>query len=246
MDDRSFLSRLPRSPGPGVRLLLALALGAGLPSCGFVAYDVARSEVDSPIEIERYGLLRVGHTRFAEAIAVLGPPSRIQTGWDEAGDPFTRVDYYYGKSRGSDLSVKVPLKEIIAYNSGIRFLVLFFRAMRGESVVPSEVQPLIPQTAANSTAVPNSIRLSNRDEACGGLRGRGTRLSELGGEAYAAVSGDDGMLLAFDPLTLQDTSRGVDRVRLEFDDAGILVRKEERRATPRTDVGAQVRDSLLQ
>jgi len=191
-------------------------------------------------------MLEVGKTRFAEAVGVMGPPDRIVIGWDDAGRAFLQADYYFGKRRASDLALSVPREEIILYNTGVRFLLIFFDALRGKSVVPEEAQGLLPGSGITEAAHPNALRLSDRGGSHPELRGRAIRLNAIRAGQQLDAIGPQGPILPLDPVALGDAARGVDFVRLEFDRTGLLVLKADRRTTPSTSLGSHVRDSLLQ
>lgn len=225
--------------------LLALAC---LPGCGFFSYGLSRIENDSPVEPAIAAEFIVGSSRLAEVVARLGPPDRVSFFWPHGSRRVTRFEYAFGKRRFSDMTFHIPRQEVSTYNSGVRFFLLYLDALRGKSLVPDEVQLQKLPTTASQTGVraAGDHRLSRYRALGGSLDGGERRLSRLRAAAMADSPGRRGPVSRLDALVLQGSAAGLDVVRLEFNDRGVLIDREIRLGTPRTDLKGQFLESVLQ
>ena len=222
-----------------------LGLAALLPSCGFFSFSLSRVEADSPVALDAIPELVVGQARLEKVVEQLGPPDRVTFVWGTTNGRVTRLEYDYGTQRASDLTVHIPRQEVAFYNTGARFFLTYLDALRGKSIVPSEIQNIPITGSPAPTRETTGRRLSDYRAEGDGLSGRALRLSRLrppapGGEPQR------GPITAVEALVLQGAAEGRDVVRLEFDQNGILLRTEARRGTPRTDVNTQIEESVLQ
>jgi hypothetical protein len=227
-------------------ILLVVAAVLVAPGCGVFSYELARIETDDRVDARVLDDLRVGQARFQEAVKRLGPPDRVSFAWDSRGRRTTRFEFVQVKGRSSDMTVHVPRQEVATYNSGVRFLLVFLRAMRGQSVVPSELESLAPAAPGNRGAASTVHRLSEMKLA-GSTDGRGVRLSDLRESAQSsATTTGDGPVRPFSALALEGSASGRDVLRLEFDEEGVLILKEYGQGAPQTDLSGQIRESVLQ
>ncbi|MEQ8767740.1 MAG: hypothetical protein RL885_27810 [Planctomycetota bacterium] len=226
---------------------MVLGLVLCLPSCGFLSYELSRVEVGNPLQLDSYPSLVEGETTFGEALELVGPPDEIRIGWEPDGRQFTQVFFHYQKRRSSNIKVQLPFREVLAYNSGARFFLEFFRVLRGDPTVLNEAQDVSFQPG-------NRVGAAFQNQGPGADVVGGTKLERDSGRARrlsderesAAFAGDRGPITPLDPLEVEGAAQGFDLLMLVFDDDGILVRKSLRIGTPRTDFVGQMSGSLLQ
>ncbi|MHC4942531.1 MAG: hypothetical protein ACYTG7_05865 [Planctomycetota bacterium] len=225
-----------KSPVTLVSCLLCLTA-----SC--LSYKASRIEVDAPIEVEAFDTVQVGETTMAQAVGRMGPPDFFSFRWDECGERFLRLEYGHSKGRHTDFSIGAPVDEISRYNTGVRFFLLFFRVMRGGSVIPSELSEFESDQMTAADAVDSSVRYSRIKPS---HRGRPQRLSTLPRLERREGSIEGGPLSPFVPLAMKGSGRGVGRIRLEFDAEGTLVLKEIRSTVPGTSLADYFEETILQ
>ncbi len=225
--------------------LLALAC---LPACGVFSYGLSHVENDSPVEPAVASEFTVGSSRLAEVVTRLGPPDRVSFFWPHGSRRVIRFEYAFGKRRFSDMTFHIPRQEVSTYNSGVRFFLLYLDALRGKSLIPDEVQlQKLPTTASRvGVRAASNHRLSRYRALGGSLDGGERRLSRLQATTMAESPGRRGPVSRLDALVLQGKATGFDVVRLEFNDRGVLINREIRLGTPRTDLKGQLLESVLQ
>jgi hypothetical protein len=222
----------------GILLICLLCLNA---AC--LSYKAARIEVDAPLEVEAFESIEVGETTFSETVFRMGPPDGFAFRWTETGERYLRIEYAHARGRSTDLSIAAPVDEVSRYNTGVRFFLLFFRVLRGGSVIPRELSELDVSLSAASRAAGLPVRYSELKSI---HRGRPQRFSALPRRPVVEKERiDDGPLSPLVPLILQGSGEGLGRIRLEFDARGVLVTKELRSTLPGTSLADYLQETIL-
>lgn len=111
----------------GAALLVALLA----PGCGIFTYQLTRAERGTMEPAVRGLHLEVGRTSFPQALSRLGAPDTVRVGWDDSGQQFTRFQYWFQRAQGSNLAVRIPSQEVVTYNTGVRFFLIFLGVLGG-------------------------------------------------------------------------------------------------------------------
>ena len=219
---------------PGLVLVLLL------PSCGIFSYELSRMERDSPVPPGVENILKPGHDRIRRVLEQLGPPDRVSFRWTRGGKRITRIEYIHTRQRHSEMAFHIPRSEVSAYNTGVGFFLTYLKALSGESITPAELEAFPLTTPSGSDRPHRRKRLSHHSPD-----GRAVRMSRLRSSPQEALPPWQGPAAPLRALTLEGTLRGVDLLRLEFDEWGLLVHVEARRGIPDTGLAGQVRESIL-
>jgi hypothetical protein len=204
---------------------------------------VARVEADAPVEVEPFKRFRTGETTLAQTVQWMGPPDFFSFRWVEGEERVLRLEFIYRKARETGFSVSAPVDEISRYNTGVRFFLIFFNALRGKSVIPSELDSIAIDQAPGPGAAGSMARYSRIKPL---HRGRPERFSSLPRRQLGKGSIEGRPLSPFVPLVVEGAGKGEGRIRLEFDAKGILVLKEIRSTAPGTGLADYVRETFLQ
>ncbi|MBN2489693.1 MAG: hypothetical protein JXQ29_02450 [Planctomycetes bacterium] len=216
-----------------------------LPACGVFSYELALIERGGPIDPQWLADLRVGHSRFREVVSRFGPPDRISFVWDSVERRTTRLEFLHVRERSSDVTLCIPRQEVALYNSGVRFFLLFLRAVRGKSVVPPELDSLLHTDQSENRSIDATRRLSEA-KSHRASSGRGVRLGDLRDSIGSDPDVGQDPVRPLAALVLEGSARGRSVLRLEFDEEGILSLIQLGENVPRTDIPGQIRESVLQ
>jgi len=204
-----------------------------LPACGVFSYELTRVEYDDPADPRWLDDLRLGETRLREVVSCFGPPDRITFVWDSAGRRTTRLEFVHARERSSEVTLRIPRQEVAMYNSGIRFFLLFLRAVRGKPVVPPELDNLLHPDRRERRWTSATRRLSE-SKSHRISSGHGLRLRDLRDPFGSDPDAGRDPVRPVAALVLESSVRGRDVLRLEFDEEGILSLKQLGENAPRT------------